>query len=186
MTAMLMLLAPIKHLAEINPHVQRGLAAAESVFGLMDTPPEEDSGHVAIGRARGEVTFEDVHFVYPTRVEPALERPEDSRADDHLDPCAVARLLRLACDHAGRRGGAGGAAVRGREARRVDPAARLRRQQRVHGRVVAALPCAGELPGDADRRRCPSVHDQRDDHDQEDRGGERGRPSMGQSPLSLG
>jgi ATP-binding cassette, subfamily B, bacterial MsbA len=72
MTAMLMLLAPIKHLAELNPHIQRGLAAAESVFGLMDTPPEEDRGHVAIGRARGEVTFEDVHFTYPTRVEPAL------------------------------------------------------------------------------------------------------------------
>src|SRR5205085_10301826 len=68
----LMLLAPIKHVAELNPHILRGLAAAESVFGLMDTPPEEDRGDVAIGRARGEVAFEGVHFTYPTRVEPAL------------------------------------------------------------------------------------------------------------------
>ena len=72
MTAMMMLLAPIKHLTELNPHIQRGLAASESVFGLIDTPAEEDTGHTAIGRARGEVTFENVSFTYPTRVEPAL------------------------------------------------------------------------------------------------------------------
>ena len=72
MTAMLMLLAPIKHLTELNPHIQRGLAASESVFGLIDTPAEEDTGHTTIGRARGEVTFENVSFTYPTRVEPAL------------------------------------------------------------------------------------------------------------------
>ena len=72
MTAMMMLLAPIKHLTELNPHIQRGLAAAESVFGLIDTPAEEDRGRIAIGRARGEVVFERVHFTYPTRVEPAL------------------------------------------------------------------------------------------------------------------
>jgi subfamily B ATP-binding cassette protein MsbA len=72
MTAMMMLLAPIKHLTEMNPYIQRGLAAAESVFGLMDTPAEEDRGAIAIGRVRGEVAFEGVHFTYPTRVEPAL------------------------------------------------------------------------------------------------------------------
>src|SRR5205807_5108287 len=72
MTAMMMLLAPIKHLTELNPHIQRGLAAAESVFGLIDTPAEEDTGHTTIGRARGEVAFENVSFTYPMRVEPAL------------------------------------------------------------------------------------------------------------------
>jgi subfamily B ATP-binding cassette protein MsbA len=72
MTAMMMLLAPIKHLTELNPHIQRGLAAAESVFGLIDTPAEEDRGRIAIGRARGELVYERVHFTYPTRVEPAL------------------------------------------------------------------------------------------------------------------
>jgi subfamily B ATP-binding cassette protein MsbA len=76
MTAMLMLLAPIKHLTELNPHIQRGLAAAESVFGLIDTPAEEDRGTTRIGRARGEIAFESVSFTYPTRAEPALERIE--------------------------------------------------------------------------------------------------------------
>ena len=71
-TAMLMLLAPLKHLTEINAPLQRGLAAAESVFGMIDTPVEEDKGTVALGRAKGEVVFENVGFTYETRTEPAL------------------------------------------------------------------------------------------------------------------
>jgi len=71
-TAMLMLLAPLKHLTEINTALQRGLAAAESVFGMIDTPIEEDQGTIVLGRARGAVAFEKVSFTYPTRTEPAL------------------------------------------------------------------------------------------------------------------
>jgi subfamily B ATP-binding cassette protein MsbA len=71
-TAMLMLLAPLKHLTEINTALQRGLAAAESVFGMIDTPVEEDKGTVVLPRARGDVVFEKVGFTYPTRTEPAL------------------------------------------------------------------------------------------------------------------
>ncbi|HYX62714.1 MAG TPA: lipid A export permease/ATP-binding protein MsbA [Burkholderiales bacterium] len=73
MTAMMMLLAPIKHLSEINTPLQRGLAAAESVFGLIDTPAEEDHGRLDIGRARGELKYERVSFTYPERSEPALD-----------------------------------------------------------------------------------------------------------------
>jgi subfamily B ATP-binding cassette protein MsbA len=72
MTAALMLLAPLKNLTEINAVLQRGLAAAESVFGFIDTPVEEESGATILGRARGEVRFEKVTFTYPTRSEPAL------------------------------------------------------------------------------------------------------------------
>jgi subfamily B ATP-binding cassette protein MsbA len=72
MTAMLMLLAPLKHLTEVNTVLQRGLAAAESVFGLIDTPVEDDGGKVVLGRARGELRFEGVSLTYPTRTEPAL------------------------------------------------------------------------------------------------------------------
>src|SRR5690606_32239525 len=43
-TAMLMLLAPLKHLADVNAQLQRGLAAAESVFQLLDKGEEEDRG----------------------------------------------------------------------------------------------------------------------------------------------
>ena len=71
-TAMLMLLAPLKHLSEINNALQHGLASAESVFGMIDAPIEEDRGTVAIGRTRGDVKFDKVGFTYPTRTEPAL------------------------------------------------------------------------------------------------------------------
>ena len=73
MTAMLMLLAPLKHLTEINAPLQRGLAAAESVFALVDTPVEEDRGTARIARARGDLEFQDVRLTYPTRTAPALD-----------------------------------------------------------------------------------------------------------------
>jgi subfamily B ATP-binding cassette protein MsbA len=72
LTASLMLLAPMKRLTELNGPVQRGLAAAESVFGLIDTPAEEDRGTATLPRARGQVTYERVGFTYETRNEPAL------------------------------------------------------------------------------------------------------------------
>ncbi len=39
-----MLLQPLKRLTGVNEHLQRGLAACESVFGLVDEKPEEDRG----------------------------------------------------------------------------------------------------------------------------------------------
>lgn len=63
-TAMLLLLAPLKHLADINAPLQRGLAAAESVFRMLDEVPEEDSGTIALGRAEGRIEFVDVSLRY--------------------------------------------------------------------------------------------------------------------------
>jgi subfamily B ATP-binding cassette protein MsbA len=72
-TAMLMLLAPLKHLADVNAPLQRGLAAAESVFSLLDEVPEPDDGTLTLPRARGELAFENVTFRYPGSERPALE-----------------------------------------------------------------------------------------------------------------
>jgi len=72
-TAMLLLLAPLKHLTDVNAPLQRGLAAAESVFGLIDTPIEEDRGTQSLARARGEIELQAVTFTYPARTEPALK-----------------------------------------------------------------------------------------------------------------
>ena len=63
-TAMLLLLAPLKHLADINGPLQRGLAAAESVFRLLDEVPEEDRGDTELGRAHGEIEFAAVGLRY--------------------------------------------------------------------------------------------------------------------------
>jgi len=63
-TAMLLLLAPLKHLADINAPLQRGLAAAESVFRMLDEATEVDAGTVNFGRARGEIEFATVGLRY--------------------------------------------------------------------------------------------------------------------------
>ena len=73
-TAMLMLTAPLKRVTSINEPLQRGLAAAESVFALIDQPGEPDTGTVALGRARGEIRFEQVHFAYGSDGRHALDR----------------------------------------------------------------------------------------------------------------
>jgi subfamily B ATP-binding cassette protein MsbA len=86
--AMLMLLAPLKHLTEINAPLQRGLAAAESVFGLIDLPVEEDEGTAKIGRAQGEVRYENVTFTYAGRSEPAL-----AGIDLHVRPGETVALV---------------------------------------------------------------------------------------------
>lgn len=71
-TAMLLLLAPMKRLADVNSQIQRGLAAAESIFTLVDEVEEVDDGKRDLGRARGEIRFEDVGFQYPQTSRPAL------------------------------------------------------------------------------------------------------------------
>jgi subfamily B ATP-binding cassette protein MsbA len=64
-TAMLMLLAPLRSLAGINLTLQRGIAAAESVFSLLDEKAEADAGTLEVQRVEGNVTFEAVGFRYP-------------------------------------------------------------------------------------------------------------------------
>lgn len=65
--AMAMLFEPIRRLTNINDVIQRGLAGAQSLFELLDTPPEPASAEVghAFPRARGHVRFEGVSFRYP-------------------------------------------------------------------------------------------------------------------------
>ncbi|MGA0034370.1 MAG: lipid A export permease/ATP-binding protein MsbA, partial [Burkholderiales bacterium] len=63
-TAMLMLTTPLKRVTGINEPLQRGLAAAESVFALVDQAGETDAGSVDPGRVRGEIRFEQLRFAY--------------------------------------------------------------------------------------------------------------------------
>lgn len=74
-TAMLMVLAPLKRLTDVNAPIQQGLAAAESVFGLIDEKPEEDHGTEVLGSTgtRGTVAFDQVSFQYPESERPALD-----------------------------------------------------------------------------------------------------------------
>lgn len=67
-----LLSSPIKRLTKINEPLQKGLAAAESVFALIDEPGEPDRGAKAIPRAEGRIAFKDVRFRYHTREEDAV------------------------------------------------------------------------------------------------------------------
>ena len=71
--AMLMLLAPLKRITGVADTMQRGLAAAETVFALIDQLPEPDQGTIQVGRAHGRVEFRDVCFTYPASKRPALD-----------------------------------------------------------------------------------------------------------------
>ena len=73
LTAMLMLTAPLKRVTSVNEPLQRGLAAAESVFALLDQPGETDAGSVTIERARGELLFENVCLRYDGAEQAALD-----------------------------------------------------------------------------------------------------------------
>jgi ATP-binding cassette, subfamily B, bacterial MsbA len=68
-----MLLQPLKRLTGVNEHIQRGLAACESVFGLMDEAEEDDRGTVALDRARGAIRIDNVSLTYPGAARPALD-----------------------------------------------------------------------------------------------------------------
>ena len=72
-TAMSMLFEPIRRLTNINAVIQRGLAGAQSIFDLLDTPPEVDTASGSLPRAKGELRFDDVSFRYPGQAELALQ-----------------------------------------------------------------------------------------------------------------
>ncbi|MBP8267112.1 MAG: lipid A export permease/ATP-binding protein MsbA [Zoogloea sp.] len=72
-TAMSMLFEPIRRLTNINAVIQRGLAGAQSIFDLLDTPPEVDTASGSFPRAKGELRFDDVSFRYPGQAELALQ-----------------------------------------------------------------------------------------------------------------
>lgn len=64
-TAMLLLISPLKQLTTINTTLQKGLAAAESIFTLLDAPQERDDGTKKLTHAQGNISFENVGFSYP-------------------------------------------------------------------------------------------------------------------------
>jgi len=72
LAAMLMLLAPLKRIAQVSQVLQRGLAGCESVFALIDEPVETDAGTTELTRARGDVELRDVTFTYEGASRPAI------------------------------------------------------------------------------------------------------------------
>lgn len=73
-TAMLMLVAPIKHLSEVASPVTRGLAAIERGLELIENTPSEVEGSFSKLRATGHIRFNDATVVFSTEASPALNK----------------------------------------------------------------------------------------------------------------
>lgn len=71
-TAMLLLIAPIKQLTTVKTNLHKGLAAAENVFGFLDLASEPDTGTRDLQRAQGAIQFNNVCFGYAGSEKPAL------------------------------------------------------------------------------------------------------------------
>jgi subfamily B ATP-binding cassette protein MsbA len=74
LTAMAMLMAPLKRVININVALQKGIAAGDSLFELIDEPAEIDTGSVALSRARGDIEFRQVSFSYDEEKGKVLDR----------------------------------------------------------------------------------------------------------------
>ncbi|PIJ51323.1 lipid ABC transporter permease/ATP-binding protein [Erwinia sp. OLTSP20] len=70
--SMLALMRPLKSLTNVNAQFQRGMAACQTLFAILDGEQEVDSGQRVIERAQGDVEFKNVTFTYPGRDAPAL------------------------------------------------------------------------------------------------------------------
>ena len=62
--AILLLMGPVKRLARVNEHLQTGVAAAESVFEVLDKPVEESEGNKTTEKIVGDIEFKNVTFQY--------------------------------------------------------------------------------------------------------------------------
>lgn len=65
-TAMMMLLTPMKRLTKVNSKLQAGIAAADSIFHLLDEKPERDDGKLTMDRAKGHIEYRKLSFSYGT------------------------------------------------------------------------------------------------------------------------
>ncbi|MGG2041601.1 lipid A export permease/ATP-binding protein MsbA [Burkholderia gladioli] len=73
-TSMLLVISPLKHLIDVNQPLQRGMTAAELIFGLIDEPLEPKGGGRPLAQARGEIEYRAVSFDYGASERPTLDR----------------------------------------------------------------------------------------------------------------
>lgn len=65
LSSMIMMFDPIKRMTNIVNSLQRGFAAAESVFSFLDEKEETDHGTLTLSKQPGDIIFDHVHFQYP-------------------------------------------------------------------------------------------------------------------------
>lgn len=71
-SAMIMMLRPVRRLTMVNNYIQKGVSSAESIFKLLDEDVERDMGSRHLLRARGTIEYSDVSFSYDKSQKPIL------------------------------------------------------------------------------------------------------------------
>lgn len=72
-SAMLSMLRPLRGLTSVMSDFQRGMAACQTLFSLMDMPKENDEGKLVKEKVKGDVEVRNATFTYPTKDTPALK-----------------------------------------------------------------------------------------------------------------
>ena len=72
LSALLLLMPPIRHLSTLNGSTAAMTAAAESLFRMIDQEPEKDPGTKVLNGYKGAVRFDHVGFAYPGKEKPAV------------------------------------------------------------------------------------------------------------------
>lgn len=70
---MFALMRPLKSLTNVNSQFQRGMAACQTLFSILDTEQEKDEGTKVLSNVKGDIEFENVTFTYATKEHPALD-----------------------------------------------------------------------------------------------------------------
>jgi subfamily B ATP-binding cassette protein MsbA len=89
-TAMLMMIAPIKHLSDVSSTITRGIVAAERAIDLVENVKSETGGSFTLARASGQLDFHQVTVHYPGAPEAALDK-----VDLHVLPGQFIALVGL-------------------------------------------------------------------------------------------
>ncbi|WP_118985824.1 lipid A ABC transporter ATP-binding protein/permease MsbA [Photorhabdus sp. CRCIA-P01] len=72
-SSMIALMRPLKSLTNVNAQFQRGMAACQTLFSILDLEQEKDDGKRELKKANGDIEFRNVTFCYPTKELPALQ-----------------------------------------------------------------------------------------------------------------
>lgn len=86
--AMVATIPPLKRLTTVQSQMQKGIAAAESIFVIIDSEKEKDTGTKTPGKLRGEVEFKNLSFQYA-----ASEKPILKNINLHLPAGSVTALV---------------------------------------------------------------------------------------------
>jgi subfamily B ATP-binding cassette protein MsbA len=97
LSAMMAVIAPLKRLATVHAVLQKGVAAAESIYDILDLPTEDSGGKHRTPRSQGDIRIEQVSFHYANHASEGTDAHEPTAVlhdvSIHLKPGTVTALV---------------------------------------------------------------------------------------------